>query len=36
MFKEELRSHKRLSLVTVMALNDDTGGLLDDRKDYNQ
>lgn len=40
MFKEKLRCHKRLPLVTVMALmimafNDKTGGLLDGWKDCN-
>jgi len=39
-FKEKLRSDKRLPLITVTALmivtfNDETGGLLDAWKDYN-
>jgi len=39
-FKEKLRCHKRLPLVTVMdlmivAFNDETGGLLDGWKDCN-
>lgn len=35
-FKEDLRSQKILPLITVTAFNDDTGGLLDGWKDYNQ
>jgi len=33
--KEKLRSQKILPLITVMAFNDDAGGLLDGWKDYN-